>query len=187
MYCLRYPLWLITIVLVMKITRLVLPLSVLFCMAVTVSCKPTEQNYKSAYETAVRKNRESSGDADMHIPEGKLLTDEKAEAQKSAGLPYNLATKFISPLESGISLYKYNVAVASFKMPTNCISLAERLVKDGYDAFAVKDAEERYYTVAASFASKDEAVAFAQKFEKNHASESFIGLGGKPLIIEKPR
>ena len=38
-----------------------LPLSLMALAMMTVGCKTTESNYRQAYETAVAKNRDSSG------------------------------------------------------------------------------------------------------------------------------
>lgn len=166
---------------------IILPLLVSFLSGGLVSCKPTEQNYKAAYDTALLKKREATGDADLNIPEGTLITDDNDPKKETPGLQYRLVTKFISPLESGRPFGKFNVAVASFKMPTNCNALTARLKQEGYDAFSVRDADDRFYTIAASCPSKEEASAFVRDYLKKHSDESLIGLDGKPLIIEKPR
>lgn len=121
------------------------------------SCKTTEENYRSAYETA--KARQTEG----------LTTEEIAGLQREEAMPktvYNgdsipLKGLYVRHVEGGNSnkALRYNVIVASFRQQFNARSMMKRLRENGYpNAVLLSDKDERYYIGTLTTTSLDSAV-----------------------------
>lgn len=147
------------------------------------SCKPTERNYKAAYDAAVEKR--TKVDADLGLSAGSL-TDESAPRKIQIGgdsvyMAFDKLT-FIDGLEH--SQHRYCVAVGAYKMSTNCSAHVSALFTKGYQAFAAKGANGLYYAIAGSFKNAEEAVAFINTFKSREPKEGYIGLPGAPVLID---
>lgn len=153
-----------------------------------VGCKPTEKNYKSAYDAAVNKRQASETlDSDLGIPGGKLQqVDGPATRVVNGDTVYVTIQhlKFIDGVEH--EMHRYNVAVCAYKMKTNCAALVSDLFSKGYQAFGVQDPEGMFYVIAGSFNTLDEAAAFDRSFRTKEAQHVYSGLPSAPVIIEKP-
>ena len=159
--------------------------SVAFIIILT-GCKPTEQGYKAAYDAALNKREAASSDLDVTLPPGAIQSVDGPQQKEIDGITVYLDNKRITPIESDSKLkYHYNVAIGVYKMPTNCKAQSETLKLDGYDAFAAKDSEGNYYTIAASFPTLSEAVKFYNEFKKDK-NRIYVGLPDAPVIIYSP-
>lgn len=182
-------------------------------LAMLTACKPTENNYKAAYEAALNKRK----DADENVRgEGhKLIDNGGARVATVRGKSYPIVTDFLKPADnpsenktkeskdnlsasltpssaSGSATVEepdnYRVVVARYKMPTNAFAQASNLRDAGFhEAHVMTDREERYNVVAGQYASLDEAAACAERLMSKLPNTSFVGLDGMPLIIENPR
>ena len=168
-----------------KISRCSVALLILVSMAF-VGCKPTEKNYKSAYDAAVNKRKAAEAlDADLGIPGGKLQQVDGPAIKVVNGDTVYISVqhlKFVDGVEN--ERHRYNVAVSAYKMKTNCAALVSDLFAKGYQAFGVQNPEGMFYVIAGSFSTLDEAAGFDKSFrvkEKNHV---YSGLPSAPVIIE---
>lgn len=151
-----------------------------------IGCKPTEKNYKEAYDVALQKRKAASTDADIVIPAGALHKIGEPMVKVVDGDTIKIAVEHLK-FEGGRedAMKKWNVAVAKYKMPTNCASQTNNLFSEGYKAFYVLNPEGYYYVIAGSFDTLDEAKNFAGEYISRHKSTTFVGLSGSPLLIEK--
>lgn len=170
-----------------KIKKLSIVLLTLVSMTI-VGCKPTEKNYKSAYDAAVNKRQASETlDSDLGIPGGKLQqVDGPATRVVNGDTVYVTVQhlKFIDGVEH--EMHRYNVAVCAYKMKTNSAALVSDLFSKGYQAFGVQNPEGMFYVIAGSFNTLDEAAAFDRSFRTKETQHVYSGLPSAPVIIEKP-
>lgn len=120
----------------------------LFALA---SCKPSEANYRAAYEKAV------AGRADE--AESTVYTQIRREFVPGAisydGRAYPTGSQFVAATEGGggvsESIKRYCVVAGQFKQIFNAKSMRERLADGGYPgAFVVQTREPYYFVVAGS-------------------------------------
>lgn len=152
------------------------------------SCKPTEKNYKAAYDVAVKK-REMS--ADPERAEGHRVISVDGPRMVSVGnRVYALVTDFLKSTDESATPAPqphYRVAVGRYQMPTNARAQVADLRGNGYpDAELMRDGKDRYYVVAAGFDRLEDAAACVKSLMEKFPSTMFVGLDGNPLIIEHP-
>lgn len=151
------------------------------------SCKPTEKGYKAAYDAALGKREAVKSDLGVDLPEGTFQSVDGPQLKDVDGKKVYVLNQRIKPSIDGMSLPgKYNVAVGSYKMITNCKAQAEALQNEGYEAFPAQESDGVFYTVAASFQEMSDAVKFYEKY-KESKDRVYVGLPGSPVIIYSPR
>ena len=151
-----------------------------------VSCKPTEKNYKAAYDAALGKREASTADMDLNLPEVAIQQFDGPQLKEVDGHKVYVLNKRIRPLEQNLSLPgSYNVAVGTYKMSTNANAQSEALREEGFDAFAAKDVEGMHYTIVGSFPTLSEAVQFSEKYKKGK-NRVYVGFPDSPVIIYSP-
>lgn len=170
-----------------NIKKRVFQILMLFMFAGTViGCKPTEKNYKSAYDAAVNKRQSSDAlDADLGIPGGKLQREgDPALRVVNGDSVYFLVgrLKFIDGEEH--EKHRFNVAVGAYKMQTNCSAQVSDLFAKGYAAFGASNPGGMFYVIAGSFDTLDEAVSFDKAFQSKESAHIYSGLPQAPVIIE---
>lgn len=151
-----------------------------------VGCKPTEKNYKAAYDAALQKREAAvAADADLGIPEGGLQQLDGPQRRVVNGDTVYLLVERIRFFDGEEhEMHKYNVAVSGYKMKTNCAAQVSDLFTKGYKAFGARNAEGTFYVIAGSFDTLDEAAAFDKAFVGKEKKHVYSGLPGAPLIIE---
>lgn len=166
--------------------RMAIPALMLLALAAT-SCKPTETNYKAAYDAAQEKRKATAAaDADMALPASGLQTIGGPSIRVVNGDSVYVTSERLR-FEGGLEneMRTWNVAVAKYKMPTNCASQTSDLFSEGYRSFFVRNSEGAYYVIAGSFDTLDEAAAFAKKYAEKKKPSVFVGLPHAPVIIRK--
>lgn len=150
------------------------------------SCKPTESNYKAAYDAAQQKRKAEANDPDILLPAGGLQQIGAPVKRVIDGDSVYITAEHLKVIENQDSeARKWNVAVASYKMRTNCIAQAKELVAQGMKAFVVENVDSKFYVIAGSFDTLKEAAAFSRKYAEGKKESVFVGLPGEPIIIEK--
>ncbi|MDE7412268.1 MAG: SPOR domain-containing protein [Muribaculaceae bacterium] len=150
-----------------------------------VGCKPTENNYRSAYEAA--KNKREAANAEAMMPATGLLSDDGVMRKVVDGdTVYVSRDRLRRDSVSSRILNTYNVAVGVFKMNTNARAQAAALREAGYkDAIAVETTGDRWYTIAGCFPSLGDAQTFIKDFMAKNKDYPFIGLPASPVIVSK--
>lgn len=147
------------------------------------ACKPTEKNYKAAYDAALSKREKSCIDTDLGID---MTALEQDDVPKWERLGKDSVLVFRQPLRvfenDSIQRQPCNVAVAAFKMTTNARSLCERLLGEGYGAYIMTNGLDDYYVIAAGFQDLESAAAFIRDYKKKNPEATYVGLPGNPVV-----
>lgn len=146
-----------------------------------VGCKPTEKNYRAAYDAALNKRAQAQ---ESLAAEG-LITEDAPRRVTIDGKEFSVIDENIKVDSGDITLGPVLVAVARFKMPTNARAGADALRGKGYEAVAARAVGEKWYTIAGSFRDVGEAASFIGRFCRDNPGFQFIGLDGEPVIIRK--
>lgn len=160
-----------------------LSVAVALMALLAVGCKTTEANYKQAYQTAVAKNRESSGvDSTIYA----RIRNSAQTADLVAGTDtMPMRTEFIGYTEDGGAsrdmLKRYNVVVGQFKQVFNARQMRARLQAGGYDStFIIHTREPLYYVCTATFETPVEA---ASEFKRVKSDRSMVLKSPLPFIL----
>lgn len=165
--------------------RLFKYLAVFAFMAIVVSsCKPTENNYRQAYDAA--KAKREAANAEAMVPTTGLLSDDGTSLKIVNGDSLFVSNDRLrrEPAMTDV-MKRYNVAVGVYKMNTNAKAQAAALTEKGYNAHAVMTTGDRWYTIAGCFDTIEEAQAFIKEFKKKNPGYPYIGLPGSPVVIGK--
>lgn len=159
---------------------------ILFAVAVmavfAMSCKTTEENYRSAYEIAAERRM---GTADRQL--GGFIEREKRLAQTRvvAGDSVRMVTERVVMVDGQASdLKKYCVVVGDFKQVFNARSFRTRIneAEGNTDSYVVMNPEKMYYVVYKGFETKEDAAKFLR--DKNNFK--IIVPKKEPWIVEVP-
>lgn len=153
-------------------------LGVALAAVVLTGCKPTEKNYKAAYDAAVSKREK----ANESLAADGLISEDGPREHRINGDTYYMLNENLSVAAGEDALKPVNVAVAVFKMPTNARSGAASLKDKGYGARAAQAPGDKWYVIAGSFDSLDDAASFIKGFKTKNPDFQYIGLGN-PVII----
>lgn len=147
-----------------------------------VGCKPTEQNYRAAYEAAQAKT--DTGLRDIQGAE-RVLQDDGITFQRvhegDTVLQGRRSLK-IEGLERATT--PYIVGIGVFKMPANAHSRAADLSSQGIKSYVGEDGEDRYVVATHPCATFGEAVVALKTFRRLHRDFPYVGLPGQPVIYQ---
>jgi cell division protein FtsN len=144
-------------------------------------CKPTENNYRTAYETATKHKQEAAVDEDIDLT-NVIMEDTPKRATTEYGDAYVRYDLLSVYGDAPKKLSRFNVALGSYKMRANAESDAEQLRSSGYDAFIMQDGKSVLYVMAGSFDNINDAVAFLNEFKKKNPDRPYVGLPGDAVI-----
>lgn len=178
-----------------KNIRLYVPVALMALIMLGGGCKPTERNYREAYDAAIAKREKA--EADIFIPEGGLESLDGPRTKKVGDITVYYEVKSLrwtqpADVPEGGNVRKdaprpqaFNVAVGLYKMAVNAASQVDLLTSKGYSgAFPAHVGKDENYAVAASFPTLEEAAAFAAAFLKDNKGMNYVGLPGAPVVIE---
>lgn len=146
-----------------------------------VGCKPSEKNYKSAYEVALQKKERDKAAADPE-EEGMIREGAPRRQQYNGEEIQTLSEHLLREGKEPVTT-KVNVAVGLFKMPTNARSGAATFAAEGFPAFAAKSYGDRWFIILGGFDNMDEAVKLAARFKRKYPDYPYIGLDGAPAMV----
>lgn len=147
-----------------------------------VGCKPTEKNYREAYDAALARRREAA--AEQMRPATGLLSDDGPQLRMIDGDSVFLLRERLYELDGTPVKGRWSVAVGLFRMDTNAKASAETLRQKGFPkARAVKSKGGKYYTVSAETTSLDSARIAAKVFETAMPEYPYVGLPGSPVMV----
>ncbi len=167
----------------MKLILKSIPLLVMVCLL--AGCKPSEKNYRAAYEVAVAKRQSEAPDSSAGL--GDAVRDGAPTRREVDGKTVWVLTEPLSRVDAQGAPAAWNVAVAAYKMNANARSHAERLQGEGYEASLLKNSDGMIYVVAASPESLAEAAAFIEEFKSKHPDTVYVGLPEGATVISPGR
>lgn len=150
-------------------------------------CKPTEKNYKAAYDAALAKRQVEQNDPDMNLPVSGYQMMDSPQVRRVGDKDYYYQFVRLKPLVDSVKMSAYNVAVAVYKMPTNCEAQVSDLRGAGYDSFGAKSADDRYYVLVGSYPDMESAAAEIDNYVKNNKNGVYVGLPESPVILQSKR
>lgn len=155
----------------MKSTRTIALAVLILSLASFIGCKPSEKNYRAAYETAMAARDADSTDYDKTVYT-RIRRQMKSAKAVVGGDTLAVNTQFvgITPGGGGIneSIKRYCVVVGQFKQVFTAKDMRERLVNAGYPgSFVVQTREPYYFVVAGAFHSLAEAASLLKRTESD--------------------
>lgn len=149
-------------------------------------CKPTEKNYRQAYEVAKAKKDYVDPDTEI-LTGGHKLLEEESSNWKIIGTDTLQVQHFHLKPADGVWPEEgpYRLAVAMFKMDTNSKSLLADISKKGtMKPVIATDGKERHFIIAGSATTADSLEKVLSTFHKENPGFRYIGMTPeKPLII----
>lgn len=147
-----------------------------------VGCKPTEANYRAAYDSAKAK-REAAA-AEQMRPASGLLSDDGPQRRIIEGDTLFVDHVALRLEDSTKPPGRWAVAVGKFKMDTNARAGAAALRDAGWPgALHAKGQGGYHYTVPATTTSLDSARIISRQFVKRNPGYPYVGLPGSPVLI----
>lgn len=137
--------------------------SIVFMMLLSAaSCKTTEENYKAAYDIAVKKQESGAGrDVSSYISRERRLNEYKQVGTDSVRIVIEHVSVVDGPVNNA---EKYGVVVGEFKQVFNARSYRDRInnAENSLEtpAFVVMNAMKQYYVIYRSFDTKTGVAAF---------------------------
>ncbi|MGN0236853.1 MAG: hypothetical protein ACI4AK_02015 [Lepagella sp.] len=160
--------------------RQVIP--VVLLLTILVGCKPTEKNYKAAYDAALAK-REQAAIEQMRPATG-LLSDDGPQMRLIGADTVYVNRAVIRTEDNKRPQGSWAVVVGKFKMDTNARAAAQNLKSEGWEnAFMAKSTGAVYYSIIDTATSLDDANAIQKAFRSKHPDYPFIGLPGAPVLL----
>ncbi len=157
----------------------------LLCGGALTSCKPTEKNYRSAYDVARQKReredaRRQELQKDMGLDEGVLQEVDGVRRASIGGAEVWATNASFSPADS---LATYSVSVATFKMSSNAQAMAADLRAEGWRGSRAAIHDSHHYVIIGSDADSEAALTLMRSFEEKHKEWQYVGQPGIMLII----
>lgn len=138
------------------------------------SCKPTEKNYRSAYDVARQKTLREEEERRLLQADLQIAGDDRLQEVDGVRLEpiadtqaWILHLRFPKDTEQK----EYSLTPARFRMPTNANAMAEQ-----FPGARVVKAADQYYVIVAETNSDSIAVAALKSFKIAHPDLSPIGL-----------
>ena len=171
--------------------KIAIPSLLVITLLLAAGCKPTEKNYKAAYDVALGKRK--AVEAEMAEAAGghEVISLDGPRRITAGGVEMNMVSEFLRMADKDEPLpppaLRYRVAAGRYRMPTNARAQMQTLSGEGFTPLLMADGEGRYYAVAGCFATPGEAAACVARLRKLFKAASFVGLDGDPLVVESPR
>lgn len=157
-------------------------IAVIAVVALTLSaCKPTESNYRAAYDAALAKRDSALRDTQVT---GNLQLDDALSRRPVAGDSIWVCHEVARAENDSLATKRgrYAVAVATFKMPTNARAMASDLQERKYPAYSAKDGKGKWYVVAADYPTIEEGAAAVRLFQRSNPTFFYVGLP-EPVLL----
>lgn len=147
-------------------------------------CKPTEKNYKEAYEAAAAKRQ---ADMEARGLGGMMLQDDLNISKRPMGengdsvwICHDLLSLEV---EEGITLPegRYGVVTSVFKMPANARAMSSDLREAGEVAAVGKSSSGKWYVITGIYPSLNEAAEGLREFDRHHKDFHYVGLPGAAI------
>lgn len=152
-------------------------------------CKPTEKNYRSAYDKALEASLRKQAEMTESSSGGVLETMDGPRMEIVEGDTLYVSASRVRPenpeavKESGA----FGLAIGRYGMPTNARRQAEELKNDFGGAFVASDGEDNYYVVVSTFETLPEGAGALRRFRAKKPGYPSIGLPSGPVVLPLAR
>lgn len=147
-----------------------------------IGCKPTEKNYKAAYDAANAKREQAA--AEQMRPATGLLSDDGPQMKVVEGDTIYVDRQRLRDLDGKTMTGKWAVAVGVFKMDTNAKASVEAMKQKGFsDAAVAKVGGQRFYVISDNVETLDSAIICSKVFRQAFPDYPYVGLPGAPVLI----
>lgn len=154
-------------------------------MGLLFSCKPTEQNYRLAYEKAQEKARAGLEDWEYELMvENDLPPYMRTATDSVRGISENVIWQYTPDTVNGgrpMNPARYNLAVGKYTMLTNARGHTDRLASEGWPAVLLRNGKPEYFVVICMTDSLDEAADAAHRYTARYPHGT-VSLP-EPLVI----
>ena len=146
-------------------------------------CKPTEKNYKNAYDVAMAKKQAAAVSLDVDASE--LQAVEGIRRQQVGEGIVSILSENIKPMDNAKQGGEGPLAivVGKFNMSTNARRQAQDLLPTEPDAIVCIDGKDHYFVSIARCATLEEARGLIEDFKSRHPDYPFVGLDGDPVVV----
>lgn len=153
------------------------------CMLLLAACKPTEKNYRNAYEKAIAKKKEIADMDSIDIDE--IISVDGARRQQVGDDYVWILPEIVKPMKDDKSGGEGSMAVVvgKFSMSTNADRQAADLSATEPDAIVCINGKGIYYVSVQRCNSLQEAADYISDFQSRHPGYSYIGLNNKPMVV----
>lgn len=149
-------------------------------------CKPTENNYKAAYDAALSKRENVDTERQAMAGDHQVLSLDGPQKRTIDGQEVYVETRRVRPEGDWApsARPRYMIGIGVYRMGANARALAERLRSEGYESFLGRDSDDRLWVVIPGGSHIREAVTICREFESRHKDMPWTGLPGCPVIID---
>lgn len=152
-------------------------------MILFAACKPTEANYKKAYDAAKAK-REAAVREQM-LPAQGMQSDDGPQLRVVDGDSIYVSWEILRTASGKLAPAPWVMAVGVYKMSTNAEANAEALRGEGYgQAVAMKNPDGLWYAIADASWQLDSLRQKARAFRAAHPGYPYVGLPRSPILIQ---
>lgn len=169
----------------MKTTKLIFMAVAMLLLA--GACKPTEKNYRAAYDAAKAKREYKDPDEELLTGGHRLLSDDATNWVVLGQDSLQTERIWLKPSDGAKwpQSGPYRLAVAMFKMSTNANSTLSDLKKHkGLTPVIAEDGQKRLFLIAGSATTPDSLAAVLSTFRKAAPDFTYIGMEkSRPMVI----
>lgn len=149
------------------------------------ACKPTENNYRAAYEAAQgaveRKARQEAESASG----GKLEAIDGPRRENFDGETIMVGRRRVKAFETTLpdDGRRVGVAIARYSVPTNARRHLEDVKQEYPEALIATDGTDNYYVMIERVKTIPESVDPIRVYRAKHPDYGYQGLGGEPQVF----
>lgn len=159
----------------MRIRKLQLTIAAITLIFILPACKPTEKNYKAAYDAAIAKLQKENSDPLLNA-QGAIRDGAPLIRLVDGDTVWIRREHLLAEAPDTLPIEPFNVAVAAYKMAANAASQVEVLRQEGYKALCLRTPANSFYVIAGSLTTLREAATFIKEYKKRHPDIPFVGL-----------
>lgn len=148
-----------------------------------MACKPTEQNYKNAYDIALKKKEQQKQSADGTVKDFTAVAGPHKEKVGNREVYVSDVRVKTVDKDSAPDEGRLGVAISKFGMITNARRQANDLLESEPAVFVAVDGDSNYYVLIGRCDDISEAADIADDFMSRHPDYPFIGLPDSPVAV----
>lgn len=172
----------------MKQTKAISASAVFLLVLSATGCKPTEKNYKTAYDVALSKAAKEKEALGPMVPEelqGSFVREDAYPTVKVDGREIMYIKRVHHDAETDMRTAPgFYPVVSAYKMSTNARSNTQQLREAGFDAVTLKVDGSRWLVSLGRAETLEAAALLLDRYGDKYRDARYIGLPGGPVIEE---